>query len=64
MDSYPGRIHRYGTHTHTALLWVWIVYEMHIAPEIDDEHIKIDITEEDINDDLNCQYEGEDKEVL
>ena len=47
-----------------ALLWVWIVYEMHIAPEIDDEHIKIDITEEDINDDLNCQYEGEDKEVL
>ena len=47
-----------------ALIWGWIVYEMHIAPEINDDNIKIDITEEDINDDLNCQYEGEDKEVL
>ena len=30
-----------------------IAYEMHIVSKIDDEHISIDITEEDINDDVN-----------
>ena len=54
-----------------GIFWVWIVYEMYMAPEVDDEgniiyknDIKIDITEEDINGDLNCQYEGEEEEVL
>ena len=33
-----------------ALLWGWIIYEMHIAPELDDDgNIKIDITEEDLD---------------
>ena len=44
-----------------ALFWVWIAYEfykaplvddyeMHIAPELDDDgNIKIDITEEDLD---------------
>ena len=45
-----------------ALLWVWTVYEMHVAPEVDDngniikDKMKFDITEEDINGDLNCMY--------
>ena len=54
-----------------GIFWVWIVYEMYMAPEVDDDgninykdEIKIDITEEDINGDLNCQYEGEEEEVL
>ena len=43
-----------------GLLWVWIAYEIHIAPELDDDgNIKIDITEEDINNDLYCLYEEE-----
>ena len=33
-----------------ALLWGWLIYEMHIAPELDDDgNIKIDITEEDLD---------------
>ena len=31
-----------------ALLWGWLIYEMHIAPELDDDgNIKIDIKDED-----------------
>ena len=57
-----------------GLFWVWIVYEMYMAPEVDNEgniiykdDLKIDITEEDIMGDLGCIYkgdEGEEKEVL
>ena len=53
-----------------GLFWVWIVYEMYMAPEVDNEgniiykdDLKIDITEEDINEDLNCMY-GQDKEEI
>ncbi len=53
-----------------GLFWVWIVYEMYMAPEVDNEgniiykdDLKIDITEEDINEDLKCMY-GQDKEEI
>ena len=53
-----------------GLFWVWIGYEMYMAPEVDNEgniiykdDLKIDITEEDINEDLNCMY-GQDKEEI
>jgi len=45
-----------------ALSWGWIIYEMHIAPEVDDKgnvvkpKSEFDITEEDINGDLKCMY--------
>ena len=50
-----------------ALLWVWTVYEMHMAPEVDEkgniikDKMKFDITEEDINGDLNCMYGKEEE---
>lgn len=54
-----------------GLFWVWIIYEIHIAPEIDDEgniiykdDLKIDITEKDINGDLNCMYGEDEEEIL
>lgn len=43
------------------LLWVWIAFEIKNAPEYDENGIKIDITEDDINNDLNCMY-GKDGE--
>ena len=57
-----------------ALVWLWIVYEMYMAPEVDNNgniieknDVNIDITEEDIMGDLGCIYkgdEGEEKDVL
>ena len=43
------------------LLWVWIAFEIKNAPEYDENGIKIDITEDDITNDLNCMY-GKDGE--
>ena len=43
------------------LLWIWIAFEIKNAPEYDENGIKIDITEDDINNDLNCMY-GKDGE--
>ena len=57
-----------------ALVWLWIVYEMYMAPEMDNygniikkNDVNIDITEEDIMGDLDCIYkgdEGKEEEVL
>ena len=49
------------------LLWIWIAFEIKNAPTYDENGIKIDITEEDINGDLNCIYgkdEAKEDEVL
>ena len=53
-----------------SLVWLWIVYEMYMAPEVDNNgnvieknDVNIDITEEDINEDLKCMY-GHDKEEI
>ena len=43
------------------LLWIWIALEIKNAPEYDENGIKIDITEDDITNDLNCMY-GKDGE--
>ena len=52
-----------------SLVWLWIVYEMYMAPEVDNNgniieknDVNIDITEEDIMGDLGCIYKGDEGE--
>jgi len=52
-----------------ALVWGWIIYEMYMAPEYDENempikknNIDIDITEDDIVGDLDCIYKGDERE--